>query len=195
VSTPALRLVRPYSLSRRAPAALAALLACAVALRLALIWHWIDGHGFGGQLVAMPIEAGAAVVIAATVRSPFGEVERASGHWLPWLRLSGTVALTCVAACLMLLAPLGLDLPGGDLVTLRALAGLTGIALLSAAAFGTFAWAGPLAYLVVAELAIDDHWTAGWIWSGRPPHDRDAAVWAVLAFVAGLVATTLSPRE
>ena len=39
----------------------------------------------------MIIEAGAAAVIAVTAHSPFGETERATGRWLPYLRLLAAV--------------------------------------------------------------------------------------------------------
>ena len=43
------------------------------------------------------IETGAAAVIAVTTYGPFGEPERATGRWLPWLRLGAAVALTAAA--------------------------------------------------------------------------------------------------
>ena len=39
----------------------------------------------------MIIEAGAAAMIAVTAHSPFGETERATGRWLPYLRLLAAI--------------------------------------------------------------------------------------------------------
>jgi hypothetical protein len=44
---------------------------------------------------------GAAVVIAVTAHGPFGEAERATGRWLPYLRLGAALALTGVAIGLL----------------------------------------------------------------------------------------------
>ena len=43
------------------------------------------------QQVPMIIEAGAAAMIAVTAHSPFGETERATGRWLPYLRLLAAI--------------------------------------------------------------------------------------------------------
>jgi hypothetical protein len=75
---------------------------------------------------------------------------------------------------------------------LRDLAGLTGIALLTAALLGgALAWVGPLASLVVTLHALQAAWTTPWIWPARPPHDRGAALCAALIFAAGMVVITV----
>jgi hypothetical protein len=56
-----------------------------------LYWHWIRGSGLAAQHMPLVIEAGAATVIAVTTASPFGEPERVTGRWLPYLR-----PITCV---------------------------------------------------------------------------------------------------
>ena len=43
------------------------------------------------------VETGAAAIIAVTTYGPFGEPERATGRWLPWLRLGAALALTAAA--------------------------------------------------------------------------------------------------
>jgi hypothetical protein len=63
-------------------------------LRLALEHHW----GAHAQQVPLVIETATATIIAATIRSPFGESERATGRWLPYLRLGLALARTAIAA-------------------------------------------------------------------------------------------------
>jgi hypothetical protein len=75
---------------------------------------------------------------------------------------------------------------------LRDLAGLVGIALLTAALLGgALAWVGPLAYLVVTLHALEVAWTTPWVWPARPPHDRGAALCATLVFAAGVTVITV----
>ena len=58
----------------------------------------------------MILEAAAAVVIAVTTHGPFGEAERATGRWLPYLRLGSALALTGVAIGLLQLGVTGASL-------------------------------------------------------------------------------------
>jgi hypothetical protein len=184
-----LRLVRLYLVSRRVPAALAVLAACAAVLRIALHWHW----GAGGQPLPLVIEAAAAAAIAVTTAGPFGEPERATGRWLPYLRLGAAIALTAAAVGALAAAAAAAHLPGGTLDTLRSVAGLVGIGLLSAAVLGGgLSWVGPMAYLLVAEYALTAHSTTPWAWPARPPHDLGAALCAALIFAAG--AATIAVR-
>lgn len=187
----AARLMWLHLSSRRVPAALIALAVCAAVLWPALRWRWgADGAG-GGRQLPLLIEAAAAAVIAITTYNPFGEAERATGRWLPWLRLGTALALTGAAAGLLAIAAAGGRLPGGAIELLRDLAGLTGIGLISAAALGgLLAWTGPVAYAVVAEFAVSGAWTTPWTWPARPPQDRGGALCAALVLVAGLAVTT-----
>ncbi len=184
------RLVRLHLASRRALTCLLALAACAVALRTAL--HWIPGSGVASRQLPLTIEAGAAAVIGVTTRSPFGEPERATGRWLPFLRLGATMAVAGAAVGALAAGSASAHLGGGSLGMLRDLAGLTGIALLAAALLGgSLAWAGPLAYLVVTLHALGAAWTTPWIWPARPPHDLGAAFCAALVFAAGVTVITV----
>jgi hypothetical protein len=166
------------------------------ALRAALGWHWIPASGTGTlQLPAlelpMLLEAGTASVIVVTTYSPFGEPERATGRWLPWLRLGTAVALTAAAVGALAAGAAAAHLGDGTLGMLRNVAGLTGIGLLAAAVTGgALAWIGPMAYLVVAELALVNAWVTPWTWPARPPHDRGTAICAAVVLAAGLVVTT-----
>jgi hypothetical protein len=181
------RLLRLHAASRRVPAAIAAIAACAIGLRIALIGHW---HSYGAlQLV---FEAGAAAAITITTASPFGEPERVTGRWLPFLRLATALALTAAAAGALTAAAAGAHLAGGTLDVLRNLAGITGIGLLCAAALGGgLAWVGPTAYLVVGAYGLYTPWhhpalTTPWIWPARPSHDLGAASCAGLVFIIGM---------
>jgi hypothetical protein len=189
------RLVRLYAVSRRVPAAAAAIAACAIGLRIALIGHW---DAYGALQLPLVFEAAAATAVAATAASPFGEPERATGRWLPFLRLGATAALTAVAAgALAAAAGAGAHLAGGTLDVLRNVAGITGIGLLCAAVVGgRLSWTGPTAYLVAGVYALYTQWhgpalTTPWLWPARPPHDLGGALCAGLVFAAGLAVITL----
>jgi hypothetical protein len=189
----ALRLPWLYLISRRAPAALGLLAGLAALLWSALHWHWAIAGGPAAQLfISLTIETGAAAVIAVTTYGPFGDPERATGRWLPYLRLGAVAALTAIAYGALAAGVTGGALPGGTLALLRNLAGITGIGLLSAAAFGgAFGWTGPFAYLVVTEVALGGNPTTPWVWPARPPHDLGGALCAALVFAAGTAAITL----
>jgi hypothetical protein len=189
-----MRLVRLYAASRRVPAALAAIAACAIGLRIALIGHW---DTYGAFQLPLIFETGAAVAIAATTASPLGEPERITGRWLPFLRLATALALTVAAAGALGAAGAGAHLAGGTLDVLRNLAGLTGIGLLCAAILGGgLAWAGPIGYLLVGAYGLYTQWhhpalTTPWIWPARPPHDLGAAICAGLVFTLGVAIITV----
>ena len=189
---PAPRLLLLHMVSRRVPAAVAALGACGVVLRLALHWRWIDGAGPGAEELPVVIEGATAAVIAVVTASPFGDPERATGRWLPYLRLADALGLTLAAVGALAAGAAAAGLPGGTVATARNVAGLAGLGLLcSAVAGGMLAWIGPMTYALVADYAIIEAWTTPWTWPARPPHDAGAAVCAGLAFAAGLAVTTL----
>ena len=176
--------------SRRMPSALIALALGGGALRAVLHWHLMSG-GVLSQQGPMVIETGAAVVIAVTTHSPFGEAERAAGRWLPYLRLGAALALTGIAIGALQLGVTGASLPGGVLVLARNVIGITGIGLLaSLVTGGLLAWIPPLGYLGFAEYALNAAWRNPWTWPVRPPADRGAWICAVLVFAVGLAAVT-----
>ena len=185
------RLVRLYVASRRVPVALGALVGCSLVLRAALEWHWIPSSGPLTQLLPVLLEAGTASVIAATTYSPFGEPERATGRWLPYLRFGTAVAITGITVGLLSAGAAAAHLPGGALDVVRNVAGIAGIGLLSAAVIGAgLSWIGPMAYLALSEYAIQNAWRTPWIWPDRPPHDAGAALCATMACVAGTALIT-----
>jgi hypothetical protein len=190
----AVRLVRLYAASRRVPAAVTAIAACALGLRIALTGHW---DSYGALQLPLVFETAAATAVVATAASPLGEPERLTGRWLPYLRLAATLALTAAAVGALAAAGAGAHLAGGTLDVLRNVAGITGIGLLCAAAInGGLAWIGPAAYLLPGAYALYTQWhhpalTTPWLWPGRPPHDLGAAVCAGLVFAAGVAVITV----
>ena len=188
------RLLRRHAASRRVPAAIAAIAACAIGLRIALLGHW---DTYGALQLPLVFEAGAAAAITITTASPIGEPERLTGRWLPFLRLATTLALTAAAAGALPAAGTGAHLAGGTLDVVRNLAGMTGIGLLCAAALGGgLAWAGPTGYLVVGAYGIYTQWhhpalTTPWIWPARPPHDLGAEICAAMVFMVGMTVITV----
>jgi hypothetical protein len=190
---PGLRRAGLFLASRRVPAALAALAVLGLTMRAALAWHWTLGGGGGGaQAVPVLIEAGAAGVIAVITHSPFGEPERATGRWLPYLRLGSAVAVIAAAVGVLAAGAATAGLPGGTLDLLRNVAGLTGLGLLLAVVTGgLLAWIAPLGYMVLAETGLTASWASPWLWPGRPPHDLGGALCAGLVIAAGLLVTTV----
>ena len=185
-----LRLARLYLASRRVLTCLLVLAACAVALGTAL--HWLPRTGAYSRQIPLIIEAGAAAAVGVTARSPFGEPERATGIRLPALRLAVSLALAGAAFGALAACSASAHLAGGTLGLLRDLGGLTGIALLAAAALGgALSWIGPICYLGVTLPALSGNWTTPWAWPARPPHDRGAVICAALVFAAGIAAVTL----
>ena len=183
----ALRLPWLYLVSRRIPAAAGLLAALGCLLWTALHWHWnIAGGRAAQQFLPLAIETGAAGVIAVTTYGPFGGPERATGRWLPFLRLGTAVGVTAAAFGALAAGAAGGSLPGGSLALLRNVGGMAGIGLLCAAvAGGALAWAGPMAFLVLSEGALADSWTTPWAWPARPPGDPGGALCAALVFAAG----------
>jgi hypothetical protein len=187
------RLAWLYLVSRHAPAAAGLLAGFGALLWAALHWHWSVAGGPAAAIVfPLVTETGAAAVIAVTTYGPFGEPERATGRWLPFLRLGATAALTAAAIGALALGATGGALPGGFAAMARNVAGITGIGLLCAVALGgMLAWTGPMAYLVLTETALAGSVTTPWVWAGRPPLDRGAAICACLVFAAGLALVTV----
>jgi hypothetical protein len=184
------RLARQYLASRRVLTCLLVLAACAVALRTAL--HWLPRAGVFSRQIPLTIEAAAAAVIGVTTRSPLGEPERATGRWLPLLRLGASVALTAAAVGALAAGSASAHVAGGAVGMLRDVAGFTGIALLAAAVLGgALAWTGPIAYLAVTMRALTGHWATPWTWQARPPDDGGAAICAALVFAAGVAVVTV----
>jgi hypothetical protein len=191
-----IRLAWLHLRSRRVPAGVLALAACGAVLHAALHWHWTFNSGPYAQQVPMIIEAGAAAVIAVTAQSPFGEAERATGRWFPYLRLFTAVALAGLSVLALQLGAVGESLNDGILVLARNVIGFTGLGLMcSLVTGGLLAWTLPLGYMVFCQYALLEAWTAPWTWPVRPPADRGAWICASAVFTAGLLLFTVrGPR-
>ena len=190
----AARLVRLHAVSRRVPVAATVIAACAIALRIALRWHW---DAYGALQLPLIFEAAAAVAITVTTGSLLGDPERVAGRRLPFLRLVTVLVLAALAVGALAGAGYGGHLAGGTLAVLRNEAGLTGIGLLSAAAFGGgLAWSGPVGYLVLGVYGLYARWhgpalTTPWIWPARAPGDLGAAICAGLVLSCGIAVITV----
>ena len=191
-----IRLTWLHLRSRRVPAGVLAFAGCGAVLHAALHWHWTFNSGPYAQQVPMIVEAGAAAVIAVTAHSPFGETERATGRWLPYLRLFAAAGMCGLAIALLQLGAAGQSLNEGVLVLARNVIGITGIGLLcSLVTGGLLAWTLPMGYMLFCQYALLEAWTAPWTWPVRPPADRGAWICACAVFAAGLLLfTILGPR-
>jgi hypothetical protein len=171
--------LRLHAGSRRFPSAVALLAVIAIALRS--VEPWTRGSGEFARLLPILLTVAAASVVAAGTASPFGEVERIACR-LPLLRLVLLIALVTVAATGLVLAR-----PVDAVALARNLAGLTGLALLTARLVGAaLAWTTPLAYTVLCGGAIDLHDESVWTWPTLPAGDTTALVPALVLFGAGL---------
>jgi hypothetical protein len=195
----AARLAWLHLRSRRAPAALVALLACGAALWASLRYHWWLGTGNAADEVPMILEGCAAGIIAVTMHSPFGEPERATGRCLPVLR-AGLVLVLCGAAigffALGAAAAYnpraGVYLAGGSLPVVRNVLGMTGIGLICCLVTGALiAWIGPLAFTAIAQYALIASYSEPLTWPARPPADRGGWIAAMVVFAVGLIAFTI----
>ena len=178
------RLVWLHLRSRHAPLATALIIAIAAVLRL--MQPWAVGPGpFAGTL-PLALATGAAAIIAASTQSPFADPEHAT--WpAPRLRLIQVAAFVLAAAGLLALARLGHD----PLAAIRNLAGLTGLALITATLISApLAWITPLAYVLYCGAMIDAQAVSLWSWPALPSANHTATVIALLLLGAGTTAIT-----
>lgn len=185
---PSLRLFRLHLASRRGVPALVAVGGIALVLVLPIP----RSGGVLGAMVPLAVAMGAATVVGAVTASPIGEVERVTGRHLPALRGAAVLLLFGAAIVFLAVAAAGRAPTGGTGALLRACAGLTGIALLTAVAAGShLGWTLPLAYTVLCGQALDQSWTSLWFWPIRAGRDGPASAVAVALLMAGLTAMTV----
>ena len=187
-----IRLTGLYLRTRHVPSGIVVLAGCGVLLRALL--HWKSNSD--PQQFPMTVEAGAAAVIAVTTHGPFGEVERATGRWLPAMRLLAAVGMCGLAILALQLGVVGENLNDGILVLARNVIGFAGLGLAcSLVTGGLLAWVLPLGYMAFCQYALIEAWSAPWTWPARPPDDRGAWICAAVVFAAGLVLFTVrGPR-
>jgi hypothetical protein len=199
----AVRLAWLHLRSRRVPSALVALLACGLALWAALNYHWWYGSGPAADELPTLLEGCAAAIIGVATHGPFGEPERATGRWLPFLRPVQVLALCGAAIGFFALGAMisydpkaGVGLVDGMLPVARNLMGFTGIALLLSLVIGGLpSWIGPLGYVAICQFAAIARYSEPLTWASRPPADRGGWIAAMMVFAVGLVAYTIrGPR-
>jgi hypothetical protein len=196
--SPAARLAWLHLRSRRAPAALVALLACGVALWASLHYHWLLGtaNAAGGPIILQGCAAG---IVVVTMHTPFGEPERAVGRRLPLLRAGLTLALCGAAIGVLALGAAiaysphsGVYLVGGILPVTRNVLGMAGIGLIFCQVAGALiAWIGPLAFTAISQFALIANYSWPLTWPARPPTDRGGWIAAMVVFAVGLIAFTV----
>jgi len=131
-----------------------------------------------------------------TAHSPFGETERATGRWPPYLRLLAAIGLTGLAILALQLGAVGENLNDGIGVLARNVIGFIGLGLpCSLITGGLLAWTLPMGYMTFCQYALLESWTAPWTWPVRPPANRGAWICACAVFAAGLLLFTIQgPR-
>jgi hypothetical protein len=187
-----IRLTWLHLRTRRVPAGIVALAVCGVVLRAALHWNWASNSGSDPQQFPMIVEAGAAAVIAVTTYGPFGEVERATGWWLPPMRLLAAVGMCGLAILALQLGVVGESLNGGILMLARNVIGFAGLGLAcSLVTGGLLAWVLPLGYMAFCQYTLIEGWSAPWTWPARPSADRGGWIAAMTVLAVALLAYTL----
>ena len=148
-----------------------------------------------GSLVPMLTLAtlAAACVVGISVRSPFGDIERTVARPLPPLRLLHLGGSLAWAALVLAIGLFAFDLEGARpaqplLVLLRNLAGLTGLALLSARLIGArAAWMPPLAFVTFSTVVVRQvEGPTLWDWPFRDGTDGVPGVAALALLAVGL---------
>ena len=189
--------------SRRVPSALVALLACGATLWAALHYHWWYGNGPAADELPTLLEGCAAAIIGVSTYGPFGEPERATGRWLPFLRpllilalCGAAIGFFAIGAAIAYDPKAGISLYDGMLPLARNFLGFTGVALLlSLVTGGLLSWIGPLADTAVCQFAAIANYSEPLTWAARPPTDRGGWIAAMVVFVVGLLAYTIhGPR-
>ncbi|GAA2067440.1 hypothetical protein GCM10009801_14790 [Streptomyces albiaxialis] len=170
-----------YARSRQVPAALAAMLVCAVAV-------WALGRGGGGtgdpQLAALALAAGVSAASAGLGGQDRALDRTAAIRWAPRRAAHVLLAGAAAGAALLLAQTMGEDL-GTTAFVVRDGAGLMGLAALGAALCGApYAWTPPLAWLSCALFAPPPDNAPARIatWMLLPP-DSPQGTWTALALL------------
>lgn len=180
------RLLVLHLRSRRVP--LIATLMAGIAAVLRAVEPLTTAGSEFAVLLPLTLLVACAAVIAAGVRSPFGDPERATFP-LPRLRLVHIVSLAAFGVLVAGLARIGDD----PVAAMRDVAGLTGIALLATPLLGAaLAWIPPLAYVVYCGGPVDVHQVGLSAWPALPGRDAAALLIAAALLVAGVATVTVT---
>lgn len=180
------RLLLLHLRSRHVP--LTVLLLAVTAGVLRAIRPLTQGGSEFAVLLPLVLTVGAAGLIAASTRSPFGDPERATFP-LPRLRLIHLLVLVGVGVAMIGAARVGND-PGA---ALRNMAGLTGLALLTTPIIGAaLAWIAPLAYVIYCGGPVDVHQIGLSAWPALPGTDTTATLIALALLAIGVATVAVT---
>ena len=133
----------------------------------------------------------AAGVLGASVHSPFGDMESVASYPLPLLRFSHLFGLFFLCAVGFAAVANNWDMQYPELMMLRNLAGISGMAFLTAWLLGsTLSWTLPFVFVILVQVSgtnLEGELNR-WAWSLWPETDYVSALIAGTIFVAGLVA-------
>lgn len=132
----------------------------------------------------------AAGILGVSVRSPFGDMELAASYPLPLLRFLHLFGLFSLCAMGFIVVASNWDMQYPEIIMLRNLAGISGLAFLTAWLFGSaFSWTLPFAFVIVAQVSgtTFDGELNRWAWNLWPETDYVSALVAIILFVAGLI--------
>lgn len=141
-------------------------------------------------LVLSPLAC--ACVVGAGAHSPFGETERTVAYPLHGIRTVHLVGLISWAGLLLVLGASAHDANSVSWECIRNLAGLSGLALLTARILGGYlSWTVPVFYATAAPFVLrgpDDEKWAWLAWVYRPGSDNLSWIIASSLLAAGLIA-------
>ncbi len=166
---------------------------------LALAWeHWF-GHQEGAMMTALTfLPLVIACAIGSGTHSPFGEAELTASMPLPMVRSAHLAGLVVIGVMIQLVVARGWSLPDDAGTLTRNLAGLTGLALLTAPLVGgRLSWIAPMTLSMMSQL-LDINDLTAWIFVTWPTaaleNDRAMAI-SLALFGSGLVAISIfGPR-
>ena len=193
-----MRLAGLYLRSRLAGYALAVLLVVALISCAAGLWLLLQPSADSGRSL-VPVLLFAPLVVAcilgASTHSPFGEMERTVARPLPALRLCHLAGLLLFSAVVLCLGALTWNQEHVALALVRNLAGLSGMALLSAHPLGArLSWGPPFAFVAIIPFVGKGNGGAEgawWAWIDQPVTHGSSWTIALALLAAGLAAVCL----
>lgn len=129
-------------------------------------------------------------IVGVSARSPFDELEGLASRGLPLLRFVHLFGLFVVAAVVFVIIASGWDAPLAGPTLVRNLAGISGIALITARLLGAgLSWTAPFAFVMVAQFSgIDSQGELyRWAWHLWPVTDYTSDLIALALLAIGLL--------